>query len=31
VKDGITVAGLPALRSNQVDAATVFWGTWRIT
>lgn len=26
VADGITVAGLPVLRSNQVDAATLFWG-----
>jgi HK97 family phage major capsid protein len=26
VEDGITVVGLPVLRSNQVDAATLFWG-----
>ena len=26
VEDGITIAGLPVLRSNQVDAATLFWG-----
>jgi len=26
VKDGITVAGLPVLVSDQVDAATLFWG-----
>src|SRR6185295_18218664 len=26
VEDGITVAGLPVLVSDQVDAATLFWG-----
>lgn len=26
VEDGITIAGLPVLRSNQVDADTLFWG-----
>jgi HK97 family phage major capsid protein len=26
VADGITIAGLPVLRSNQMDAATMFWG-----
>jgi len=26
VADGITVAGLPVLRSSQVDATTLFWG-----
>lgn len=26
VDDGILVAGLPVLRSNQVDASTLFWG-----
>ena len=26
VEDGITVAGLPVVRSNQVDASTLFWG-----
>ena len=26
VEDGIVVAGLPVLVSDQVDAATLFWG-----
>jgi hypothetical protein len=26
VDDGITVAGLPVLASDQVDASTLFWG-----
>lgn len=26
VEDGITIAGLPVLRSNQIDADTLFWG-----
>jgi hypothetical protein len=26
VEDGIVVAGLPVLVSDQVDAAAVFWG-----
>lgn len=26
VSDGITIAGLPVLRSNQIDADTLFWG-----
>ncbi|VEG58144.1 phage capsid protein [Mycolicibacterium aurum] len=26
VEDGLTIAGLPVVRSNQVDAATLFWG-----
>ncbi len=26
VEDGITVAGLPVLVSDQVDASTLFWG-----
>ncbi|MBU8808070.1 phage major capsid protein [Mycolicibacterium goodii] len=26
VEDGLTIAGLPVVRSNQVDADTLFWG-----
>jgi hypothetical protein len=26
VEDGITVAGLPVIVSDQVDASTKFWG-----